>query len=430
MPVCDNCFDPDCARSLLATDACNCIDIPTVVRDNAITGVTYSGVVANLPQGASGVTVSLIDSLRRYQPPGVTVPGLSAAATTLYNNGAALGGGGAWYSGVDGADAVELFSLVEVFKHHPEQRDAINHHFERLTLTAANAAQRTQCEAAHKFCTNHRDVVRHNKKDLPKTASEFEDRRTPRSRLYLLCTKGNMTTRLTAAQSGATSGQFDATLGTNIIRFEKIKDVKDINTLHGIIRDFQSAISLVGRNGGKVAWAPFWEAIFEILTASMDPVLVHELIYEALVKMDELVMDALTFMNKKWSTFYTTFMLKFSAGENDKAGPIYPRGSPTDNQDGDLTTPPGTGREHVKFGPVTQQGAWSGEMRTRNGAIAFCNKWNQGQPCNRGVFTGRNKGKCAYTHKCRYCMSTNHTMDEKYPAGHANAGEWKCPKHP
>ena len=428
MPLCNNCFDPDCARTANPVAACTCVDIPTVVRDPP-TGVRYGNVISSLPSGLSSITSSLIDGLRSYQAATLQLTPLVADATALYNGGAATGAGAAWYTAIDGTDGAQLGHLVEIFKHHPTEREAITSHLESLSLRAANAGQRELAARAKGYCESHIDKVKSAVKEVPKTSDEFEDRKAPKARLYLLCTKGSMTSKLTLAQSGSTSGKFDMTLGTNVMNFEKIKQVHDADTLHTIIRDFQSSILLIGRNGGRKVWAPYWETIFELLTASQDPRYVHELIYESLVKMDELRVDPLTFMERRWTTFFITFDKKF--GENGKASPDYPGGSPKDTEDGDLTPKlPGTGREHVKFGPITKQGEWTGEMRTRNGAIAFCNKWNEGKPCNRGVFAGVNKGKCAYTHKCRYCMSTAHTMDQKHPAGHANAGSYVCPKHP
>ena len=102
MVVCDNCFDPDCARSLNSAVVCSCVEIPSnIVRDDLSSGITYGGVIAALPQASTGVTVSLIDSLRRHQPQGATVPALSTAANTLYNGGADVAGS-PWYTVVDG----------------------------------------------------------------------------------------------------------------------------------------------------------------------------------------------------------------------------------------------------------------------------------------------------------------------------------------
>ena len=432
MVVCDNCFNPDCLRTNNLAVACSCVEIPTgIIRDDLATGATWGSVIQALPQTSTGVSVSLIDALRGHQAAGTTVPALNAAAITLYNGGADLGTGGAWYSAVDGTDGGALASMLSLFKHYPQERDHIENHLQGLALSATQAATRTQCENANKYCVAFSDKLRHQTKELPKTATEFEDRRLPKSRLYVLCAKGRMVTKLTAAQAGATAGKFDATLGSNITSFEKLRAVTDMNMLHNIMTDYRACIIQIGKNGGTVAWEPFWSSIHEVLTASMDVSMTHELIYESLVKMDEQRIDPLSFMDKKWSTFYTTFMLKFgsSSRENDQPDSSYPRGSANDDDNGEVTRP-GTEPTHIKFGPVTSQGVWCGEMRTRNGAIAFCNKWNERKSCNRGVFAGRNKGKCAYTHKCRYCMSPDHRMVDKHPTGHAQAGEWVCPKHP
>ena len=395
----------------------------------------YGNVISALPKGTHGLTASHIDALRSYRSGALVLAPLDPAATTLYNGGANTPGGDPWYTAVDGTDNADVGHLAELYRHHPTEREGILTHLERLSFRGANLAARDLAQRAVSSCKDFDTKVTNALKEAPKTASEFEDRKAPKARLYLLCTRGAMATRLTLAQEGQTAGVFDATLGTNVFRFEKLKAVDSIDTLHAIIRDFQTSILLIGKNGGRVAWTPFWDVVYEMLTASQDARFVHEMIFEALVKMDEGRIDPLTFMERKWTTFFMVFNAKF--GENVKASSSYPGGSPTDGNSGDYedgnpgtSGAPGMGREHVKFGPVTKQGEWCGEMRTRSGAIAFCNKWNEHKDCNRGIFAGRNKGKCAYTHKCRYCMSTQHRMVDKHPAGHANAGEWVCPKHP
>ena len=141
MPVCNNCFDPDCARSLLSTDACNCVDIPSVVRDPS-TGVRYGEVISALPSGLSSITPSLIDGLRSYQAQSLTLPPLSAGAITLYNGGAAQADGSTWYAAVDGSNGTPVSYLVELFKHYPDEREGINQHLESLSFIAAQVSQR------------------------------------------------------------------------------------------------------------------------------------------------------------------------------------------------------------------------------------------------------------------------------------------------
>ena len=149
----------------------------------------------------------------------------------------------------------------------------------------------------------------------------------------------------------------------------------------------------------------------------------HEMVFEALCAIDlSPQLNVTTFMNTKWTTFLVTFEAKW--GENGPPGGSNPDPS---GQGDEGTGPKKGGPVHVRFGPVTKQGQWSGEMRTRGGAIAFCNCWNAfpKKPCNRGVYAGANKGKCAYTHKCRYCMSTQHGMDDKDAEG-----KYVCPRRP
>ena len=427
--VCSDCYNPACARSLNAAQPCNCTDFFAVVRN---ANNTYDNAVyAALPTSANAVTTNHLDALRGFAAVVQMAP-ISAAATALYNGGAALPAGGlnagqAWFFNVDGVNLGDLFHLVEIYKHHPTQRHLIRNHLEQLQFTAAQAGQRAAAGDALRLLVNF-DTQLQTVKSASTSADDFENRKYPLSRLYFIVTKANVAGPLTMAQSGLTSGRLDKDTGQALLTFEKLKPVEDINTLHLIMNDFQRAVLVIGKNGGRLAWAPFWEVISSLCRTKPDAPWLHELIFESLTWMDSHpTVNPLVFMQSHWQTFIITFGAKWGE-KNEPAGGGPPHHSPKDNEED--SQPPGTGAVHIKFGPVTKQGQWSGEMRTRNGAIAFCNCWNQNKPCNRGVFAGVNKGKCAYTHKCRYCMSTKHVMDEKHPTGHAKAGEWVCTKHP
>ena len=395
-----------------------------MTRDGG-SGILYQSVMQSLPKNVP-LNTHLIDALRRYSTTAYPLDRLSDQAVALYNGGAA-----GWINTVDGSSGEAMFNLFEIFQHHENERAAIAKRLVKMAAMAGTSSNREIAKSMSTACSNHVvEVDSYSKRHSPAitTPGDFDATQAPKARTYLLVTKGVMSSALTLANAGISEGKFNVLLGTNVMEFEKIKMVDDPDTLHTILRVFQETIFAIGKNGGAACWKPWRDQIFELLTASLDPAMVHELAFESLSIMDRQQMDALTFMDKKWTTFFTTFMTKYR--ENVKPSSSYPRGSAKDEDDGDVYTPPGAGKEHVKFGPVTKQGEWCGEMRTRNGAIAFCNKWNEGKDCNRGVFSGRNKGKCAYTHKCRYCMSPSHRMVDKHPAGHPEAGKWVCPKHP
>ena len=102
----------------------NCTDFFAVVRN---ANNTYDNAVyAALPTSANAVTTNHLDALRGFAA-SVQMAPLSAAATTLYNGGAALAApaqnaGQAWFFNVDGANLGELFHLVEIYKHHPRKK--------------------------------------------------------------------------------------------------------------------------------------------------------------------------------------------------------------------------------------------------------------------------------------------------------------------
>ena len=420
---CPECLDPTCAKSLNPAVACNCSDfLRNIVRnpggyDNSLYNV--------LPASVQTVTTSHVDALRGYEP-GVTLVPLSAGAIALYNGGANVVGPpiAAWYTVVDGTNMAQLAQMVEIFKHHSNERPNVMAQLQSQAFLAPNAGQREACERAYKICERHEDQESKVGKSVAATADDFENKKYPLGRLYHQIAKSIVMGPMTVAQTGLSSGRIDPTTGRPVLTFEKLKEVGNMNLLHLVWQDFQSAIYVIGKNGGRMAWGPFWKIIYDLARTNGDAPYLNELVFEAMTTIDlDPGKNIVNFVTQHWQTFLITFNAKW---ENGPAGGSDPTLSPTDDDNGGLPK----GREHVKFGPVTKQGQWSGEMHTRSGAIAFCNKWNENKPCTHGVFAGKDKGKCAYTHKCRYCMSTGHWAEKKHPAGHAQAGEWVCSKHP
>ena len=423
--VCPECYDPSCAKSANPALGCNCADFcQNLVRNDAGYGNTLYNL---LPPAAQMVTTGHVDALRSHTPAVAVIP-ISAGATALYNGGANVAGPpvAPWYTPVDGTNMAQLAQLVEIFKHHQNERHNVMGHLQSLSFLAPNAGQREASERAYKFCQDHESQVSKAVGPVSASADDFENRKHPLARLYHQVVKYTILGPLTTAQSGLSSGRLDPVTGKPVLSFEKLKEVGNMNLLHLAWRDFETAVYLIGKNGGRKAWAPFWKIIHDMARTKEDATYLNELVFEAMTAIDlDPDKNIVNFVTQHMQTFLITFNGKW---ENGPAGGNDPPLPPTDDvNDGGL---PRKGREHVKFGPVTKQGQWSGEMRTRNGAIAFCNKWNENKECTHGVFAGRDKGKCAYTHKCRYCMSAGHWAEKKHPAGHAQAGEWVCPKHP
>ena len=143
--------------------------------------------------------------------------------------------------------------MLPIFKHNPDHRARIIDRLERLSLNAANTGQRDACARVMKRCE---DFVRDlQTQTLTKAASadDFENRKHPLARLYFIIVKAQASGPLTMAKSGLTSGRMDKETGTPLMTFEKLKEVRSMNDLHLIWNDFQKAVYVVGRNGGRPA---------------------------------------------------------------------------------------------------------------------------------------------------------------------------------
>lgn len=419
---CSDCLDPLCPKGRNPAAACISNDFFMGVRRN--TNGTYTNEFYNaLPASANTLTASHVDALRNYtEQPVLTV--LSTGAALLYNAGANMPDGKPWYSSVDGSNSEEVGHLVEVFKRHAEERPKIADHIELLYFKSGlSAGQKLTVDKASGLLHRFEDQSLEAAKPKATSADDFENKKYPIARLYFLITKAFACGPLTMAQSGLTAGRFDKETGAPHVSFEKLKEIKDMNTLHLVWQDFQQAIYVIGKNGGRKAWNPFWKVIHALCLSRGDASYLHELVFESLTYIDlSPEVNVVNFMTQHWTTRLITFEARWQ--ENGTASGTDPPHSPGNTQDGGLQ---GKLRKHA---PVTKQGQWAGTEKTQNGAIAFCNKWNQRKECNRGVAEGPHKGKCMYTHKCRWCMSIHHRGEDKHPAGHADEGEWVCPKHP
>lgn len=421
--ACNECYDPLCARSLNAAAACNCTDF---VRYNRLDDGSYGNdLLGHLPKSASSLPSSLIDAMKKHTNPDLELVPLVPDAVALYNGGNPAVGAAAgetWLTPITGADAQQYPHLLSIYKHYPEERAKILNHLQSIALTGANAGAKVGAKDTFSFCKDHQETLQNRVKDKAKTADEFENARFPLARAWLLITKANNVGDCTFARSGLTAGRFDPLTGDPAKNFEKLMPITSFHIFYSIREDFEMTLYAIGKNGGRKAWAPFWTIIRDLSKNSNDPTMVHELVFETLTAMDTKQADIVSFLNNQWTTFFNCFMTKWR--ENDADSRSDPTESPIDDDESGIKY-----REHVKFGEVTKQGEWAGEMRTKNGAIAYCNKWNERKPCTHGVFAGRHKGKCAYCHKCRWCGSAGHRAEDKHPAGHAQAGGWVCPKH-
>ena len=425
MPVCNDCGLTTCAAAIGA-GACDDSGVnPQILRSG--NGGYNQPTFTHLPPSIRGlIAEDLIGALRRENIPDVVpIQIMSPADIALWNNGVDMPGPPPvpWYFNVDGTNAGQLAGLVHIYKNKPAERTALLSHLEDLTLVGASAAVRLSCETAVKACKDFTDRADKSISKHATTPESYANTKHPLSRTYHLSTKIETCNKKSIANLGLVSGELDKVTGRPKLLFENLADVKDPHTLHKVWETFSSTIYSLGKNGSKQAWSPLWRSMNLMMDAKRDSQYCHELLFSILNVLDSERIPIWEFM----ATKYVEHLMLFDAGygENSAASEIDPPQTPIDTTAGGL---PVTKREHVKFGPVTEQG-YSGEMRTRNGAIAFCNKWNQREDCNCGVFAGRNKGKCAYTHKCRWCMSTQHRSEDKHPVGHATAGSYICAKH-
>ena len=424
--VCNDCGTNTCAFTTGGGAACDDPGVnPNIMRfgNGEYNGVTFTNLPTNMQ---TLVGADLIGALRNENTPNVVpLQGMTAADITLWNGGADIPGPPIvpWYTAVDGTVTAELTGLLHIYKNKPAERSGILQHLEDLSIAGGTAPVRLACDTTCKACKDFTDRSEKSNTKIATTPESYANSKHPISRLYHLATKINTCSKKSIANLGLTSGELDKTTGRPKLLFENLADVKDPHTLHKVWDDFSGSIYSLGKNGSKQAWSPFWRSLNLMMDAKRDSQYCHDLAFSILNYLDSQKMPIWTFMTSN----YVEHLMLFDAGygENAAASESDPTQAPNDKTDEGITV---TKREHVKFGPVTQQG-YSGEMRTRNGAIAFCNKWNQREDCNCGVFAGRNKGKCAYTHKCRWCMSTQHRSEDKHPAGHANADAFICPKH-
>jgi hypothetical protein len=203
----------------------------------------------------------------------------------------------------------------------------------------------------------------------------------------------------------------------------------DVNKYHRILRDFLTTVVAVGKNGGREAWAPLYDQIYTFLEINTVE-WCHMFLFQVLKKLDidrERGCNIGNFMPQHFQAFLINFEKNWKLREKDGPSPHDRRGEGDDAGkspgDGLPSHNLATNKDFIK--PTKPGGA--GEMRTQNGAVAYCNRWNQNQQCNRGLKSGPNKGMCAYTHACRWCKdgTDTHRAEDKDASG-----GWVCPNHP
>ena len=445
-PICPDCISELCAFDPNGTPPVGC-DSNTVLRIalvNRVENCYGPGLRSKLPTSANDVSTTLLDSLIRYSPDSLNKPLLSPAAVTLYNGGANIAGtADAWHSLVNGMDGTLLYCMYEIYCHHTEARNSIDECLGRLSFTGATAEVKTDVERLREMCTKRTAAEVTQSKSRPTTSAELEDRTKPLARLYQHIVKWHVLSGMTSL-TVLTEGKFSVETGEKVTEFEAVKHVSSDRQLMMIIRDFEQAIFAIGKNGGKAAWEPFFTSVFGLLEGHNSDY-VHLFIFRALKRIDNSPsMNVVSFMQTYFATELASYnaVHLFDGARREDPAVVPPEGT------GDYPYNRGRGRgkgrgrgrgrgrdgqhqgnvSNQDFGPVTDPfgGAGAGEMETAGGYTAFCNKWNENKPCNRGIKTGPKRGLCAYTHMCRWCKNTDsHRAEEK-----DSVGNWVCTNHP
>ena len=453
MVLCDTCWGPNCARTADGTVACNCPDFIAVIQTaRQANGVYNNAFRSLLPATVRDISDNVVDAARGYVAPGLTVLGMSAAATTLYNGGnqVQIAAGppvqmGEWYEVIDGGDAAMLANSIEVYENVAGVRAVLLRHMKRLTLIAANAGQRLQCKDTLAIFESF-DVKAGKVVDTPKTAGDLEDKKFPLARIYLYVVKGVTASPLSVGSSGGaleklTTGVFDKANGLLLQEFEKVKLVDDPQDMHEVLRVFLDVMLLIGNNGGRDAWRPIYEQMYSFMR--LKTILwCHLFFFEFLKKLDldKGVCNLGNFLPQYFQSFLMEFEQKWSLRENEdpsldshdsEGGSLRygdgkrGGGAGTDwTKKAQITTP--TSRDAADFADITKKGA-AGIMLTGAGEIAYCSRWQIRKKCNRAVKGGPKHGKCAYTHACSWCKdgTTSHRGADK-----GSDGKFVCPNHP
>lgn len=415
MALCDRCLRSDCPKAA-GTGACDDTSLIDVSAFR-INGVYTTGLRSRMPPSAIDIGDHHIDALRRYTVSSLVAPELSSDAKKLYNDGNDDAAGDPWWHDTTGT-LEELRSFNEIFKRHPTQRAVISAKVQDFTLAGpADAAGERMRGAAERVLRFMEDwVEKEGKANKPLTAAssaEYEDRKLPLARLWVVITKHRTASKnALASKLTLTDGKFSKESGTQLTEFEAMKSVTSATQLSLVIRDFEKAVVLIGANGGARVWQPFIDMIYS-LSETKGYCFAHVFTLRALKAIDEDPnLNVVVFMRERFTILLMMFTAEYSGTEDRENDDP----NATDSGVGGKKTGSGS-----KFGPVTQEG-YAGVERLQSGNVAYCTPWNQGKECNRGVLKGKHKGKCAYTHKCLKCAGDHRYSDKN------EAGEWVCPK--
>ena len=240
--VCPDCLSADCAFDGPNNIKCDSKFVNLNAGSHRTNAIYDNTLRALLPQSASDISNSLIDSLLRYQQTGLERPPTTVESVLLYNDGNSIAGTtDPWYHGIDGSDGNVLYQLFIIFCHHVPARNDINNLLGRLRFTAGTAESKKDAAALHSMCADRVTAELAHSKLKPKSASELEDRTIPLAKLYQHIVKYHMASDV-ANLTKLTEGKFNIETGDRITEFENIKHISTPLQLMLILRDFEQTV--------------------------------------------------------------------------------------------------------------------------------------------------------------------------------------------
>ena len=417
--LCSFCFSTTCPKASSASAACENTEFldSLAARDaNGTYDISFRG---RLPHAAGSLSDAHFDALTGFRP-------VESSCLVLSTGAEALSKVADFVTTVDGTAGAPVGHLVEIYRNQPHHRNAIFQRLENLLFAGLTADQLGLVKSAIDIC---KGVNQGNKDKLVSKATDagdLEDRISPLARSLLLLTRYRIA-RKDMSKLAITPGVFDTTTGgQKAERFASIQEVTDAELKNSIFRDFEELVAKLPGTGGRAKWQPLFQFLGDLSERGEPPALVHSLLFECCKKIDGTPgLNIISFMAQHWMITFTTFHAQWHrenfkpAGHRDGPDPTggsrQPQGSLSGSQHGS------------SFGPHTQNNASSGSARTKEGNIAFCNRWNSNRPCNVGVKFGPDKGKCPYVHRCSCCNSADHRGTDKQADG-PNKGDPVCPE--
>ena len=434
MAQCTKCLLTSCVAAGDPTQECDYDGFIKILdgRDAATNsyGPDARALLGDVAEAARNMPSTLIDALADFQTSSTSKITMSAGAKTL------MGTPNFWTS-VDGKSKLQLLYLIEIYRGSTLHRDEILAHISNLKYTAISDDQMVFVERAQADILVVLKGANVNKAKKAETAMAYQQAQFPKvSLLLFLC---NYYIQAANMKICTLIGEdFDPLSGSvKQKQFATLPVLRDPHMLSRVLKAFFRTISSISGNGA----ASHWSVLHEFLDTMGDDGHPHAFIlfvlFECLRKIDgSKGMNIRNFMDKQFPMLYLTTITRWKAEKPEKPRENgEPSGDPRRKQkalerakeeDEHKVNEPAKGSG---FGEVTSlDGAgYKGPTKTKNGQVAFCNRWNTNRSCNAGIKSGPHKGHCAYTHVCSWCKGD---VSDHYGTEKDSQGNWACPNHP